>query len=152
MDEFKITGVKEEKIDNYKDTIFSYLDSVDIEGMQEKIYSQLNELMNTQIFDKIIQATESNISHLEDDIEYVFDQTEFTYNLNMPGIILDTNADVLRGNRMRWDIDPTELFLSDKSCHAESRIVNRWAFIVSGIIILFAVFMLIWAALKKRKQ
>ena len=52
-------------------------------------------------FDKVIQAKESNISKLEGDIIYTFDLMEYKYNLNMPGILLDTNADLIKGDISR---------------------------------------------------
>ena len=104
------------------------------------------------VFDKIISAVESNISRLEDDIEYVLERQEYKYNLNMPGILLDTNADFIKGNSMNWDIEPTEIFITDKTCYAESRVVNIWAFVISAVFILLTVVILIWSAFRNKRM
>ena len=152
LQDFDIKIISENDIDKNKDTIKLVIDSIGAEKMQNSLYSFLNNYFSTTEFEKIIQAKESNLSKLEDDFEYILEQTEFKYNLNMPGIIIDTNAEILKGNHMSWQIDATELFFVNKSCYAESRIVNRWAFILTGIFLVFVIIFLLWSALKANKN
>lgn len=52
----------------------------------------------------------------------------------MPGALLQTNADSISGNQTFWNINEKYFFAKDYQLIAKSRIVNTWAFILSGLI------------------
>lgn len=73
----------------------------------------------------------------------------------LPGLFLDTNAGKLNGNTAGWSFKRDHLELMDFEMHAESRLVNLWAFIVSGVIAVGSVLLLLipyfgWR--KKRRE
>lgn len=54
--------------------------------------------------------------------------------VTLPGLFLDTNAGKLNGNTATWTFSRDQLELMDYAMYAESRVVNTWAFIVTGVI------------------
>lgn len=52
----------------------------------------------------------------------------------LPGVLLETNAPDVKGNEASWHLDVRQLQLRDYEMHAESRTVNLWAFVVSGLL------------------
>jgi hypothetical protein len=43
---------------------------------------------------------------------------------------------MLKGNQVRWEFQPLSVAASDYEMYAESRVINYWAFVVLGIVIL----------------
>jgi hypothetical protein len=59
---------------------------------------------------------------------------EFENSVILPGLFLDTNAGNLKGNTATWTFKRDQVELMDYVMHAESRVVNTWAFVVSGVV------------------
>ncbi|HOI29235.1 MAG TPA: hypothetical protein PLZ15_05675 [Melioribacteraceae bacterium] len=67
----------------------------------------------------------------------------------MPGIILNTNADALEGNKAGWKFNEKRFFYSDFSMTIESRIINMWAIYITAGFVLLIVLLLLTPRLKK---
>ncbi len=69
---------------------------------------------------------------------------EYINEVIMPGIILDTNADALEGNKAGWKFNEKRFFYSDFTMSIESRIINMWAiYVTAGLVILIVLFLLL---------
>ena len=67
----------------------------------------------------------------------------------MPGLITGTNSAMLAGNQVAWDLFPMAFLLEDYTMEVESRVLNVWAFVLSGLVILALVSLLIFKSVKK---
>ncbi len=72
----------------------------------------------------------------------------YSQTVEMPGLITETNAISVTGNKVSWKVNGDKFIFQDYEMRVESRVVNQWAFIASGIFILLV---LILAFVKKRK-
>jgi len=63
--------------------------------------------------------------------------------VEMPGLLTRTNSISIRGNQVSWEVEPLSLLFGDTEFYAESRVVNNWAFILTGIILLALIILLI---------
>jgi hypothetical protein len=72
----------------------------------------------------------------------------FQVEAEMPGLITATNSSALSGNRVSWEIFPMAFLLEDYSMTVESRVINVWAFVISGLILLGLVGLLVVKSLK----
>jgi CheY-specific phosphatase CheX len=61
---------------------------------------------------------------------------ELTYNLSMPGKIIDSNTPVIHGDTLTWKVDAYRFFFTDYTLHTKSRKPNIWAFGLTGLLIL----------------
>lgn len=79
---------------------------------------------------------------------------EYTFNdknvVEMPGLILDTNSEEVDGNRITWETGNAQYFVYDYEMWAESRMVNRWAVWVTGILFILIVAGLIVSFVRQR--
>ncbi|MBU4445439.1 MAG: hypothetical protein L6422_00755 [Candidatus Marinimicrobia bacterium] len=69
----------------------------------------------------------------------------------MPGLLIDTNAETVEGNKVVWEVGTGKFFLRDFEMWAESRIVNRWAIPVTAVILLVICGGLVIAVFRRRK-
>ena len=67
----------------------------------------------------------------------------FTIAVEMPGLITETNSYRLMGNQVQWSINDHTIFFEDYEMYVESRVVNYWAFVLSGIVALLLLISLI---------
>ncbi len=77
---------------------------------------------------------------------------EYTNQVIMPGLILDTNANELEGNTVRWQFDGNQFFWEDHTMWVESRVVNRWAMIVTGAICLCLIAGLLFGTILRKRR
>ena len=69
-------------------------------------------------------------------LEQLLIMEEFRVETEMPGLITATNSSMLHGNRVSWDLFPMEFLLEDYSMVVESRVINVWAFVLAGVVVL----------------
>jgi hypothetical protein len=75
---------------------------------------------------------------------------DYVSTVVMPGTILDTNAEEVKGNSVVWRFSDEHLSVADVDMKAESRSVNMWALVVTGLVVLMLIALPI--AAKKRQQ
>jgi len=59
---------------------------------------------------------------------------EYTNTVVMPGIVLDTNAGEVKGTTVSWKFSADQFMLGDYSMWVESRVMNIWAVILTGVV------------------
>ncbi|MDP3444900.1 MAG: hypothetical protein Q8T08_18735, partial [Ignavibacteria bacterium] len=73
----------------------------------------------------------------------------FVQTVEMPGIITATNSTALKGNKVEWNVNSDSFLVTTNNMFVESRIVNYWAFIVTGFILLGFVTVILLQGFKK---
>ncbi|MBE0648484.1 MAG: hypothetical protein IH596_11950 [Bacteroidales bacterium] len=69
--------------------------------------------------------------------------------VEMPGLIIETNSPMLKGNQVSWEVEPMNLMFQPFQMVVESRVVNNWAFAVSGIILILLIVVFVVKAFRK---
>ena len=82
-------------------------------------------------------------------LENLLTMEDFHVAADMPGLITGTNSPALNGNRVTWDLFPMAFLLEDYTLEAESRVINVWAFVLSGMILLALVSLVVVKSLKR---
>ncbi|MBU2650639.1 MAG: hypothetical protein KKA81_06880 [Bacteroidetes bacterium] len=67
----------------------------------------------------------------------------YTVEAELPGIIMETNSAKLEGNKVEWKVDPMSFMFEDYMMYAQSRIVNIWAYWLSGGILVLLILVLV---------
>ncbi|MBL7066638.1 MAG: hypothetical protein ISS29_02095 [Candidatus Marinimicrobia bacterium] len=75
----------------------------------------------------------------------------YTNEVLMPGLLIDTNAETVEGNKVVWEVGTGEFFLRDFEMWAESRINNRWAIPVTAVILVVICIGLVITVFRRRK-
>jgi hypothetical protein len=82
-------------------------------------------------------------------IDHFFTMEGFQVEAVMPGLITGTNSTALSGNQVSWDLFPMAFLLEDYTMEVGSRVINVWAFILSGLILLGLISLLVVKSIKK---
>ncbi len=62
----------------------------------------------------------------------------FTAAVRVPGLIMDTNATSVEGSRAEWKFEGERFQMEPYEMRVESRVLNRWALWVTGLLVLAA--------------
>jgi hypothetical protein len=76
------------------------------------------------------------LAEIEKKISFSLDleQNSYKNSVEMPGLILATNSTCVVSRQVNWQIDPRQFEFQDYEMWVTSRVINTWAFIVSGLV------------------
>jgi len=80
--------------------------------------------------------------------ESVIDMESYPETVEMPGLIIETNSAMLKGNQVSWEVQPFHLLFEEYELYAESRVINNWAFVILGVVLMLLIIILIVKAVK----
>jgi hypothetical protein len=72
----------------------------------------------------------------------------FTNAVILPGILLETNATDVKGSAVSWKFSVDQLQLRSFEMRASSRVVNEWAIVLTGVIVLALLGLLVLSLLR----
>jgi hypothetical protein len=81
-------------------------------------------------------------------IEYILAFQDYKEEVQLPGLITGTNSSIIKGNQVSWQVESSSFFITDFEMYAESRVINNWAFVVAGIVVLGLVVLLVVKAFR----
>jgi len=81
-------------------------------------------------------------------VDTIFTIEGYTEEVEMPGLITATNSTMLNGNQVRWEFESISVLVRDYEMYVESRVINYWAFILAGMVLLALVVMLVIKAVR----
>ncbi|MFH1161163.1 MAG: hypothetical protein V1733_09490 [bacterium] len=85
-------------------------------------------------------------------LDSIFGMKEYLNVVEMPGMLTETNSYMLKGNQVSWEVQPMAILFTDYEMYLESRVVNNWAFVLTGIVILVLILVLVVKAVKKKRS
>jgi hypothetical protein len=135
----------------YHDSLYKIVEKVDFKGENDlaEDYSKwsgneafllLNNL-EPPIFEDFMKKMKT--------LEVIFGLEGYVEEVEMPGLITATNSSVLKGNLVRWEFQPMSAAVSDYEMYAESRVINYWAFVLAGCVLLALVLLTVIKAVRK---
>jgi len=66
---------------------------------------------------------------------------DYVSTVVMPGTLLDTNAEEVKGNSVVWRFSDRHLSIADYEMRVDSRSVNVWPMAVTGLVVLLLIFL-----------
>jgi hypothetical protein len=76
--------------------------------------------------------------------DHVFDMERYFVQVEMPGLITETNSIELQGNRVKWEVDSWSVMFADREMFVESRMVNVWGYILAGAVLIALLIVLVY--------
>ena len=101
---------------------------------------------NREIFDTVFGKSfynkhsvliDSALSITEDKFNIAFEADDYLVQYVMPGSLIATNGYIDTESKVLWKVDGDTILASDYLMWAESKVSNRWAWIVSFLFVIF---------------
>ena len=87
-------------------------------------------------------------AHLNSNFDF-FDGNTIKNQIIMPGELLKTNADSVANTVSFWQFQENRYFAKDFIIYSKSRVVNFWAFVVTGIVLLAVILLIAFTGFVK---
>ena len=136
--------------------LFKRLDNaVDDNESFEPFLQLCTEFLNTEKILEFGVTEKASIDEFYRKIEIIDNYeifNEYTNIVQMPGLILSTNAKTIEGNNVSWSYGPIQFYITDYEMQVKSRIINFLPFIISGLFILVIIAGILAGILRKRRM
>ncbi len=118
----------------------------------EELTDILSRITHNSHITQLYDQHKSNFNGFDYKLKYTdFFSDDYTNEVIMPGLLINTNAKTVEGNKVTWEFDALRFYATNFEMIAESRIVNRWAIVVSGIVAAVLFVLLILGIFVKKK-
>ena len=129
-----------------KDSILKYREN-DIEIDEndrvnpKSVCSSLDLFYKTTYFSQLYKDNKEVLDKEFNAASSVIDRTgiAISYELIISGKLIKTNTPLVNSDTLTWKVDGMRLLFDDYTLSAEYRIANKWAFLLSGLIIILAI-------------
>jgi hypothetical protein len=74
----------------------------------------------------------------------------FTNTVTLPGIVLVTNAADLKASTLTWHCTAKQLRIREYQMIAESRVINLWAIVLTGVVAIGLLLVVVLATMRSR--
>jgi hypothetical protein len=133
------------RLEQARDSVFrKYSPTVGSNNQELDMQGSLNEYFNTDVFSQFWEKTDGAMKKFEDNsynLEFLkYFGKSFNYKLIMPGKIIQPDDALLHGDTLIWKLDAYRMVYNDYEIVAQSRTTNIWAFVLSVLVGLLAVF------------
>ena len=151
-------GLPVELIRQRKQELFEAIGEMDLEESADAYLAALLSACEKALETTAIRRLEDDIAPFAESLAAYFHMAEkmigeeYENTVVMPGLILDTNAPELEGNRVTWTFDADDFHYRDREMWVESRIVNRTMIAITAFVLLLLMAALIAGALTARRR
>mgnify|MGYP006995560408 CR=1 FL=1 len=73
----------------------------------------------------------------------VMEMEDYKVLVELPGIITETNSVSATGNQVSWSVNANSILLENFIMTVESRVINGWMFVITGIILLLTIVLIV---------
>jgi hypothetical protein len=138
-----VPGLTTETLRVRKDSLFALIRRLDNEKSDkfddgQKMFRFLEAFYQNKAIRKWSDALGKTMKDIKRKEEFLLelDGNSYVNEVIMPGLILDTNASSVEGNKVLWKLKSNQFYWEDYQMRVESRVVNRWAIWVTAGILL----------------
>jgi hypothetical protein len=135
--------VSKDRLEQARDSVFKKNMTFNKNGeMELKMDKCLDTYFKTTAFTTLWNRKESPMKKFEagmDSLEFINYFTKAVdYKLLLPGKVTEPGNAVIHGDTLHWRLTAYRMVNSDYQISAQSRKANIWAFILSGMLVVFA--------------
>jgi hypothetical protein len=122
--------------------------------MSDTLRDQVERVLGTPVVKKVFAANSRKFQALNQKMKFAFDMLTAPYKkvtIVMPGFITSTNAESITGNRLEWKNFMAKPYVMDYAMWAQSRVINWWAVIVTGAVLILLTVLLVVGVFRRRR-
>lgn len=141
---------------NNKEQIYIKFGGKNIENLSDpkSVCAALDSFYVTDRFSKLYKQNKDTLDNEFENATSVISLLDyhFTNELAVPGKVISTNAPIIDAGYLKWKVDGMRLLFDDYTLTASYRVVNIWAFVISGLILILAIILIIVSTSVQRKS
>jgi hypothetical protein len=136
-----------------KDSLYSVFSRIDDLNVLEQ-RAAFRETLKRSSVDDVYRAQDEEFRELHETLVFVDRISKNTYRstVDMPGLILKTNASSLEGNRASWKDYIAIAYFQDFDMWVTSQVINWWAIVGTAIFVLGGLILLLIADSRRKRN
>ncbi len=130
--------VIDEMLEEHSDALLKSLNATNFYSENLVWKSILGDYIDSVVVNEIEQANSEGLLRFYKSWQF-FEEVlldDYSFSLELPGVIRSTSASDVRGNRMTWEPETIVLFFGGVSLEAESSVIKPWSLIITGMLLL----------------
>ncbi len=146
-----IGDLSKEHFAAYKEPLFKALMDSSQKHETDEIIATCRTVLQTPAVQQLAPIIDAFMVDMEKKIEFMGDMESNSYQniIQMPGLLISTNSTEVQNQQVSWQIDAVQFRFQDYEMWATSRVINTWAFMVSGALGLGLILLLVFALWRK---
>jgi hypothetical protein len=138
-------------ISNYHDSLYKEMEGSALKEGKDFIESYRKWSGNDafSLLNKLQPSLFEDFTMKLNTLEGIIELEGYNEEVEMPGLITATNSAMLKGNQVRWEFQPLSVAACDYEMYVESRVINYWAFVLAGCVMLALVVLMVLKAVRK---
>ncbi|NQT61510.1 MAG: hypothetical protein HQ556_01005 [Candidatus Marinimicrobia bacterium] len=114
----------------------------------------LDNYVDGAILDEVEQANAAGFTSFYKSWQFFEDvlMDDYSFSVELPGVVRNTTASDVRGNRMTWDPETIMLFFGGISLEAESSVIKPWSLVITGLILLLTLVVTLAGFVRQRNK
>ena len=167
MDEFLMENIFEEFYSQLIDSVESLHDpsipasifiakkqEIDFHKMEhatKDIVQYLEKVLGLKLKGKLERQIDGVTKSIDDKVQFMINAGgDYSNEVVMPGIVLNTNANTVEGNKVVWHFNEDKFTFISYTMNVESRIANPWATYATGAAVIVLVVFLMVPRLRRK--
>jgi len=141
-----------ERLAGQKEKLFQLALREKVPGNVEDLLQKADTVFGKEPVRTAFEANREGFQEYERKLQFVemVGTTGFKMHVEMPGLITDTNAPAMEGNTVTWSEFKGYCYVRNYTMWVESRLINWWAIVLTGAIVLAVMALFAAAALRRR--
>jgi hypothetical protein len=140
-------------VQSLEDSLYSVVSKIDDVNLTGK-HKAFRDILNRPSVDDVYRIQDEEFRGLHETLEFVDRISKNTYRSSvvMPGLILNTNASSLEGNRASWKDYIAIAYFQDFEMWVTTQVINWWAIAVTAVVALGGLILLLIAAFRRKRN
>jgi hypothetical protein len=150
-----IPGLTEAMIQSKKDELFqAIIEATSEDYSDNKIIKACYDVFQTDAVWELKEDIIGSLKRIEKTIESTpaMGEDAFTHVVQMPGLIIDSNAGKIEGNTVAWFYRGEKAAYLDYEMWVQSRMVNRWTIYATIMLLVVIGLILLLSAIRHRRK
>lgn len=117
-----------------------------------QLIESAGSVLGTRPVQRLLEANREGFEAFDRKMSFLEEvaTTGFTTRVEMPGLITDTNARAIEGTTVSWSDFKAYCYVRDYTMWVESRMINWWAIILTGVVVLALVGLFSISAVRRK--
>lgn len=111
----------------------------------------IDSLLGPGFYEDHKELNDTLVSELEEEFSVALETASYLLQTIMPGELIATNGYIDEDANILWEVKGEIILSSDYNMWAESRVRNTWAWIVTGLFLVFVITGFVIRKMKKRR-
>ena len=138
-------------LNSKKDSLYNALVKSDTKA--ENVIAICEKVLGTNKVGRLKNEFESIEKNLNKNFESMLKlDGNYVNEVILPGIIVNTNAKAIEGNKLTWKFNTSNSNMVFIEMTAQSRMINTWTFIVTGILVLIILIGIVLSVIRKKRS